>query len=328
MKSSALTIGSRGSDLALWQARWVESEIRSIAPKCDVSIEVIRTKGDRILDSPLSMIGDRGLFTREIEEALLSGRIDCAVHSLKDLPTVLPPGLCLGASCRRGEVRDVFIPHPDNPVRTLLEQKPGASIATGSLRRRSQILSKRPDFRIVDIRGNLNTRMNRLGESDWAGMILACAGVTRLGWDERIGEIIPVEVMLPAVGQGAIGVEIRTGDTETGSLIARLNDDSTARAVEAERALLHALEGGCQVPIGAYARMETGAAGGLQKTGESGVLHIEALVASLDGRTVVRGRTHGLPSGAGEMGKALAETLLAGGADRILRDIRSGGPGA
>ena len=316
MKNSALKIGSRGSDLALWQARWVESAIRKIAPACDVTIEVIRTKGDRILDSPLSTIGDRGLFTREIEEALLEERIDCAVHSLKDLPTELPPGLSLGATCRREDVRDVFIPHPDNPVRTLLDQKQGATIATGSLRRRSQILAKRPDIRIADIRGNLNTRMHKLRDSEWAGMILACAGITRLGWEESIGEIIPVDVILPAVGQGAIGLEIRTGDTGTAAILAGLDDHSTARAVEAERALLRTLEGGCQVPVGAYARIESAGA----------LLHIDAMVASPDGRTVVRGRTHGFPSAAGEIGRALGETLLAGGADRILREIRSGGP--
>jgi hydroxymethylbilane synthase len=318
VKSNTLRVGSRGSDLALWQARWVESAIRKIAPGCAISIEVIRTKGDRILDSALSTIGDRGLFTREIEEALLDGRIDCAVHSLKDLPTELPPGLALGATCRREDVRDVFIPHPANPVRTLLGQRQGASIATGSLRRRSQILAKRPDIRIVDIRGNLNTRMQKLRDSEWAGMILACAGVRRLGWEESIGEIIPFDVILPAVGQGAIGVEIRTGDTRTASTLAGLEDYHTACAVGAERALLRILEGGCQVPIGAYARIE--------KTGEGEVLLIDAMVASLDGGTVVRGRTHGHPSGAGEIGGALAKTLLAGGADRILRDVRSGAP--
>ena len=318
MNSNSLKIGTRGSDLALWQARWVESAIRKIAPACDVSIEVIRTKGDRILDSPLSAMGDRGLFTREIEEALLGGRIDCAVHSLKDLPTELPPGLALGATCRREEVRDVFIPHPANPVRTLLGQKQGAHIATGSLRRRSQILAKRPDIRIVEIRGNLNTRMQKLRDSEWGGMILACAGVRRLGWEESIGEIIPFDVILPAVGQGAIGVEIRTGDTRAASLLAGLDDFPTACAVVAERALLRTLEGGCQVPIGAYARIE--------KTDEGDVLCIDAMVASLDGGTVVRGKTHGYPSEAGEIGRALAETLLAGGAERILRDIRAGGP--
>jgi len=318
MKADVLRIGSRGSDLALWQARWVESEVRTIAPECRISLEVIRTKGDRILDSPLSAIGDRGLFTREIEEALLDGRIDCAVHSLKDLPTELPDGLTLGAVCRREDVRDVFIPHPLNEVRTLLAQKQGSSVATGSLRRRSQILARRPDLRIIDIRGNLNTRMNKLRESDWAGMMLACAGVRRLGWEENIGEIIPADVILPAVGQGAIAVEIRAGDQLTASILAGLNDAATASAVEAERALLRTLEGGCQVPIGAYARP----AGG----GERDVLLMDAMVASLDGRKVVRGKTHGPASAPGEIGRALAETLIAGGAGAILREIRSGAP--
>jgi len=318
MKTSALRIGSRGSDLALWQARWVESEIRTIVPDCRISIEVIRTKGDRILDSPLSAIGDRGLFTREIEEALLDGKIDCAVHSLKDLPTELPEGLTLGAVCRREDVRDVFIPHPLNAVKTILAQTQGGSVATGSLRRRSQILARRPDLRIVDIRGNLNTRMNKLRDSDWAGMILAFAGVSRLGWEESIGEIIPVDLILPAVAQGAIGVEIRAGDRRTASVLSGVNDAATAAAVEAERALLRTLEGGCQIPVGAYARP-----GG---DGDRDVLHMDAMVASLDGRKVVRGRTHGPSSAAGEIGRALAETLIAGGAGAILREIRSGAP--
>jgi hydroxymethylbilane synthase len=314
MKASRLRIGSRGSDLALWQARWVESEIRKIAPACDVTIEVIRTTGDKNLDSPLSKIGDRGLFTREIEEALLGDRIDCAVHSLKDLPTELPAGLSLGAVCRREDVRDVFIPHPANSERTLLGQKQGAEIATGSLRRRSQLLAKRPDFRILDIRGNLNTRMKKLAESEWAGMILACAGVRRLGWEESIGEILPFDLILPAVGQGAIGVEIRAGDARTTSVIAGLDDPSSACAVDAERSLLRTLEGGCQIPIGAYARIE--------KSPGSALLLLDAMVASLDGSRVVRGRTHGPPSDAGDLGRTLAETLLAGGAEAILRDIR------
>jgi hydroxymethylbilane synthase len=320
MTNDVLKIGSRGSDLALWQARWVESEVRKLVPRCRVTIEVIRTTGDRILDSPLAAIGDRGLFTREIEEALLDGRIDCAVHSLKDLPTELPGGLALGAACRREDVRDVFIPHPENHVRTLLDQKQGASVATGSLRRRSQILARRPDFRVIDIRGNLNTRMNKLKDSDWAGMLLARAGVARLGWEAHIGEIIPCDVILPAVGQGAIGVEIRTGDTRVADLVAGLDDPSTARAVRAERALLRRLEGGCQVPIGAYARIEGNVQGG--------VLRMDAMVASLDGRIVVRGKTHGSPSDADGIGKTLAETLIGGGADRILRDIRPGGQAA
>ena len=253
MKNNALVIGSRGSDLALWQARWVESGIRKADPRSEVAIEVIRTTGDRVLDSPLSAIGDRGLFTREIEEALLARRIDCAVHSLKDLPTELPGGLTVGAVCAREDIRDVFIPHPDNPVRTLLDQRQGAEIATGSLRRRSQLLARRPDFRIVDIRGNLNTRMNKLKESTWAGMILACAGVRRLGWEESIGEIIPVEILLPAVGQGAIGIEVREDNTRICDILARIDHADTSTAVACERAFLAALDGSCKTPIAGHA---------------------------------------------------------------------------
>ena len=316
MKSSTLRIGTRGSALALWQAHWVEAEIRKRFPRCDVTIDVIRTTGDRVLDSPLSSIGDRGLFTREIERALLEGRIDCAVHSLKDLPTALPEGLVLGAACRREDVRDAFIPHPANPVRTLLDQPAGTVIATGSLRRKSQILARRPDLRTVDIRGNLNTRMEKLRASDWGGMVLAYAGIRRLGWEESVGEIIPTDVVLPAVGQGAIGVEVRAGDKATLALVRVLDHAPTATAVTAERALLALLEGGCQIPIGAYARIEGDAAA---------VLAIDAMVASLDGSTVIRGKNRGRQSDAAACGEDLGRTLIAGGAGRILDDIRRAG---
>ena len=315
MKSSALRIGTRGSALALWQARWVEGEIARRFPRCTVTIEVIRTTGDRVLDSPLASIGDRGLFTREIEHALLAGAIDCAVHSLKDLPTELPEGLSLGAACTREDVRDAFIPHPDNPVRTLLAQPPGTVIATGSLRRRSQILARRPDLATADLRGNLNTRMEKLRASRWGGIVLAYAGIRRLGWEENVGEILPTDVLLPAVGQGAIGVEIRAGDEETGGLVGALDHRPTAQAVSAERALLRRLEGGCQVPIGAYARIE----------GDPPMLLIDAMVASLDGATVVRGKSRSAPGEAASCGDELGRTLLAGGAGRILEEIRGAG---
>ena len=312
MRNSALKIGTRGSALALWQARWVEAALAKRFPDCTCEIQVIRTTGDRVLDSPLAAIGDRGLFTREIERALLEGTIDCAVHSLKDLPTELPAGLVLGAACEREDARDAFIPRPGNPVRTLFDQPPGTVIATGSLRRKSQILSRRGDLQTVDIRGNLNRRMEKLRASDWGGMVLAYAGIRRLGWEESVGEVIPAEVMLPAVGQGSIGVEIRSGDARVAGIVGVLNHAATAAAVEAERALLGRLEGGCQIPIGAYARME----------GDPATLVIDALVASLDGATIVRGRTHGRASEAARVGESLAATLLAGGAERILREIR------
>ena len=314
MKTSTLRIGTRGSALALWQAHWVEGEIRKRFPECTVTIDVIRTKGDSVLDSPLAAIGEKGLFTREIEHALLEGKIDCAVHSLKDLPTELPAGLALGAACEREDVRDAFLPRPGNPVRKLFDQPAGAVIATGSLRRRSQILARRPDLKTVDIRGNLNTRMEKLRSSDWGGMVLAYAGIRRLGWEEHVGEIIATDLLLPAVGQGSIGIEIRAHDGDVAPLVGALNHPATAAAVAAERALLARLEGGCQVPIGAFARFE----------GNPPLLVIDALVASLDGATVVRGTSHARAAEAASCGDALGGTLLAGGAERILAGIRRG----
>jgi len=314
MKNAKVTIGSRGSDLALWQARWVQQSLANAFKDIDVSIEIIKTTGDKILDSPLSKIGDKGLFTKEIENALLSRKIDLAVHSLKDLPTQLPGGLTIGAITKREDPRDVFIPHPGNPIRTLLDQSQGAAIATGSLRRRSQLLHKRPDFVIAEIRGNLNTRLKKLEQSRWAGMILAKAGVVRLGWEERIGEVIDATVLLPAVGQGALGIEIREGDERIAKLISSLHHYATAQATIAERAFLRKLEGGCQVPIGTHGRVEN--------EGDTQTLKLNALVGSVDGSRVVQGNIQGHPSKAETLGKSLAETLLAGGADEILREIR------
>ncbi|MBX2992009.1 MAG: hydroxymethylbilane synthase [Bacteroidetes bacterium] len=313
MAVDRIIIGSRGSELALWQAHWVQGELLKRFRDLEIRIDRIKTKGDKILDSPLSKIGDKGLFTREIEEALLTKQIDLAVHSLKDLPTQLPDGLMLGAICEREDVRDVFIPHPANQERTLLNQPQRARIATGSLRRKCQLLNLRPDFEIIDIRGNLNTRMKKLEESDWAGMILARAGVVRLGWEARIGESIDAETILPAVGQGALGIEIRVGDTRTAEFARSLHHHITAQAALAERALLRKLEGGCQVPIGTFGRVDA----------EKNELKLDAIVGSLDGKTIVRGKMHGSVSSAENIGSKLAETLLAGGADRILDAIRS-----
>ena len=312
--SDQIRIGSRGSELALWQSKWVQEELRKRFKNLDVVIQIIKTKGDKILDSPLSKIGDKGLFTREIEQALLDGKIDIAVHSLKDLPTELPDGLTIGAVCKREDARDVFIPHPQNANRSLLAQPSGAKIATGSLRRKCQLLNLRPDFEIVDIRGNLNTRLEKLGKSDWAGMILARAGVVRLGWEERIGETISVANLLPAVGQGALAVEMRLGDKKTEAKVSALHDVESAQAVLAERALLRTLEGGCQVPIGTYGRIET--------KDDRRELFLDAVVGSVDGRKVVRGKIHGSVDEAEALGEKLARTLLGSGADAILRQIR------
>jgi hydroxymethylbilane synthase len=309
-------IGSRGSDLALWQARWVQGELLRRYPGSEVTIEVIKTTGDKVLDSPLSKIGDKGLFTREIETALLEGRIDLAVHSLKDLPTELPEGLTIGAVCRREDPRDVFIPHPSNHVRLLMSQPFGATIATGSLRRRCQIAALRPDMEIVEIRGNLGTRFRKLEGSSWQGMILARAGVLRLGWEEKIGETVGTDVILPAVGQGALGIEVRRDDSEIARLVAELTDEETRQGTTAERALLRALQGGCQVPIGAFGRVV-----GTQRS--EPLLRLDAMVGSLDGKSVVRGTMDGDPSEADSLGRQLAARLLADGAEEILRQIRS-----
>ncbi len=310
MTTDLLRIGSRGSELALWQARWVQRVLSEKFNSLHVEITIIKTKGDKILDSPLSKIGDKGLFTREIENALLKNEIDLAVHSLKDLPTELPSGLTIGAICEREDVRDVFIPHPNNSIRKLLDQPTGSKVATGSLRRKSQLLNLRPDLQIIDIRGNLNTRLKKLEESDWAGMLLARAGVVRLGWTHLIGDTLDTTTMLPAVGQGALGIEIRQGDGRVAKCISSLHHLSTAHATVAERALLHRLEGGCQVPIGTFGRIE------------SNILMLDAVVSSIDGRKVVRGKIHGSPSEAEALGKKLADQLLAAGAKEILRQIR------
>jgi hydroxymethylbilane synthase len=316
MKSSTIRIGSRGSDLALWQARWVQNELLRLHSEIEVTIEVIRTTGDKILDAPLSKIGDKGLFTREIENALLDRRIDLAVHSLKDLPTELPEGLEIGAVCRREDPRDVFIPHPSNVRRQLMAQLPGSAIATGSLRRKCQLASLRPDMEILNIRGNLGTRLKKLESSSWQGMILARAGVVRLGWDSKIGETVETDLILPAVGQGALGIEVRRGDGEITRLLAGLVDVPTLQGTTAERALLRALEGGCQVPIGAFGRVVQGS----QRTTS---LRLDAMVGSLDGKTIVRNTIEGDPADADALGRELAARLLAEGAQEILRQIRS-----
>jgi hydroxymethylbilane synthase len=315
MSRALLRLGTRGSALALWQARWVKTRLEELHGGLAVELAVIKTSGDRILDSPLSKIGDKGLFTREIEAALLAGEIDLAVHSLKDLPTELPEGLKIGAVTERADVRDAFIPHPANPRTNLRDQLQEARIATGSLRRKSQLAALRPDYSIVDIRGNLNTRLRKLEESDWAGMVLARAGVVRLGLESRIGETIPVELMLPAVGQGALAVEIRSDDAETGELISGLSDPGTERGTAAERSLLRSLEGGCQVPIGAFGRLALDEQGNAR-------LHLDAMVGSLDGSRIVRGTVEGPPAEAELLGARLAEELLSRGAQAILSEIR------
>ncbi len=309
--NNKLILGSRGSQLALWQTEWVKSELEKKFPKLHLEIQIIKTTGDKILDSPLSKIGDKGLFTREIEQAMLDKKIDAAVHSLKDLPTQLPEGLCIGAVSRREDVRDVFISNKKKNHTNIEELPQGATIATSSLRRKSQLLAWRSDFQIVDVRGNLNTRLAKLDESEWDGMLLARAGVVRLGFNERITEELPLEKMLPAVGQGALAIEIRHDDTQVAEIIASLNSQPTFISTSGERALLRYLEGGCQIPIGAYGRIE------------ENIFYLDALIGSLDGKKIVRGKIHGSPDDAEKLGKQLARILYDGGGKEILDSIRT-----
>ena len=308
-----IIIGTRGSELALWQSTWVAKELRRLHPGLVIETVVIKTTGDKILDSPLSKIGDKGLFTKEIEVALLDKTIDLAVHSLKDVPTNLPSGLTIGAISEREDVRDVFISHPKKKYGSLSAVPKNGSIATGSLRRRCQLLSYRPDLHIVEIRGNLKTRRTKLEDSEWDGMLLAKAGVTRLGWSDIISEILSPTVILPAVGQGALAIEIRSDDAFLVSAVAPLNHLPTRQATDGERALLRFLEGGCQIPIGTFGRIE------------SGKFLLNAVVGSIDGKKIVRGTISGSPDDAEQLGVALAQELLNKGADDILRDIRMAG---
>jgi len=306
-----VVIGSRGSELALWQSNWLKASLQEQFPNLHVEILVIKIMGDRLLDYSLPRIGAKGIFTREIDEALLEGRIDISVHSLKDLPTEIPKGLTLGAIMERDDVHDVFISHPEKAHEYLEELPRGARIATGSLRRKCQLLHHRPDFEIVDIRGNVPTRLHKLAASSWDGVILAKAGLARLNMTDRITETIPTEIILPAVGQGAIAVEVRASDRQIMSLVATVNHEPTAIATRAERTLLECLEGGCQVPIGAYARIK------------DGTFVMDALLGSVDGKRVIRSTIHGDPSQAETLAETLARTLLKSGGDRILKDIRT-----
>lgn len=306
--NGTLTIGSRGSDLALWQTNFVKKtlEEKFLALRCE--IKIITTTGDRMLDTALSKIGDKGLFTRQIENALLSGEIDLAVHSLKDLQTSQPDGLMIGAISKRETPNDVFL---SSRCDSIDELPHGARVATGSLRRKSQLLHYRPDLMISEIRGNVPTRIKKLDESELEGMILAFAGVHRLGLDARIRQKIPFEIMLPAVGQGAMAVEIRSDDPKVREIVSVLDDAETRHCVTAERAFLRRLKGGCQVPIGALARIE----------GDQ--INLEGVVGNLDGSKNLREQMNGDVTDADSLGTHLAEQLLEDGAGEILEQVRS-----
>lgn len=293
-----IVIGSRGSQLALWQSRWVESQLTALGETC--RIEIIKTTGDKVTDVPLAKVGGKGLFTKEIEDALLAGTVDVAVHSLKDMPTELPDGLTLQAVPEREDVRDAMVGN------TLAALKQGARVGTSSLRRAAQLKAARPDLAIETIRGNLDTRLRKLDEGQFDAIVLAAAGLRRLGWADRIAELLPVEICCPAVGQGALAIETRD-DSGAGARICRkLDHPATRAAVTAERALLGGLGGGCQVPIGANA------------TVDGGLLRLRAVVASPGGETIIRGHREGAAGDAAHIGRDLADELLANGARAIL----------
>lgn len=306
MKTNTIIIGTRGSALALWQAEHIKKLLGKAIPGLTVELKIIKTQGDKNLISSLSMIGGKGVFTKELEHALMKKQIDLAVHSLKDLPTTLPKGLTIGAIPKREDVRDVFLSTKWKSFDKLPE---GAVVATGSLRRKSQLLHLRPDLNIVDLRGNVQSRLSKLEASDWDGMILAHAGLKRLKLQAHVREIFSSKVMLPAVGQGALGIEIRDGDKRIAAIVKKLHHPPTAAAANAERALLAALGGGCQVPIGAHARIV------------GGEIVMDAFVAQLNGAVLLRARGTGSLRNPAALGTTIARMLYANGAKEILDDV-------
>ncbi len=300
-------IGTRTSKLALWQTEKVKRDLQAKHPDIEIEIVEISTVGDEKLDVSLSKIGDKGLFTKELETAIFEGRIDCAVHSLKDLPTILPDGLSIGAVTEREMPNDVLV---SKGARTIDELPTGALVATGSLRRTSQLLSLRPDLRIIGIRGNVPTRVSKFKASDCDGMVLAFAGLKRLGLDAEIGGVIPVEQLVPAVGQGIIAVEIRSEDAELRDLLSSIEDSEARVFGETERAFLRTLEGGCQVPIGALA------------TNIDGQVSLSAFIGAIDGSKTLRGTESGEWGRAEDMGIRLANKLLSEGGAEILEQAR------
>ena len=315
MTSSRLIIGTRGSALALQQAQWTQKSLQTAYPDLTVELTIIKTKGDKILDSPLSKIGDKGLFTKEIEQQLLDGDIDLAVHSHKDLPTASPAGLVIAAIPPREDPADAIIlkdaqatAPPDSPLDALPH---GAKVLTGSLRRSAQLLNQRPDLQTLDVRGNIQTRMKKLDESDAAALIVAHAAINRLNITDRNVIRLAPELFIPACAQGALAIQTRRDDSDTLALVRVLDDAATRTTVIAERTLLAVLEGGCQVPIGAFAQIK------------NNQLHLNAMIASLDGKQILIRDATGETDQPELLGQQLAQQLLDLGAKDILEHIRS-----
>jgi hydroxymethylbilane synthase len=303
--ADVIRLGSRGSTLALWQAGFVKSEVERRTGR-PVEIVKIRTTGDMILDVPLAKVGGKGLFVKEIEDALLTGGIDLAVHSMKDVPTDLPLGLGIVCITKREDPRDAFL----SVKYARFEDLPmGAKLGTSSLRRQTQLLGVRPDLDIGQLRGNLDTRIRKMEEGRYDAIILAAAGLVRLGWDGKIRQYLPTEFSIPAIGQGALGIEVRLSDAGTREAVEFLNDRDTSLAVRAERGFLKRLEGGCQVPIAAYARTE------------GDTIRITGLVGRPDGTEILRSSRSGKVDDPERIGVALAEELLSRGGKKILEEV-------
>ena len=298
-----LRIGTRGSALALWQANFVQEQLEKLFGLA-TELVLVKTAGDKFTQASVSQMGLKGVFIKELEDELLDGRVDLAVHSMKDVPTVIPEGLAFPAITKREDPRDCLVSREGRKLAALAS---GARVGTSSLRRQSQLRHQRPDLDLRDLRGNVDTRLRKLEEGQYDAIVLAKAGMDRLGVSDKITEVLSSDVMLPAVGQGALGIEVRAEDNTLLDLLARLDDAETRAAVTAERALLAELEGGCQVPLGAWARIERDE------------LVLEACVLCVDGSDYLRRQATGLPANAEAVGRGLGKTLLDAGGDRILR---------
>ena len=305
---SRIRIATRKSPLALWQANHIKARLEALHPQLVVELLPMSTRGDHILDSPLSKVGGKGLFVKELEQAILDGHADIAVHSMKDVPVAFPAGLDLCLICERDDPRDAFV---SNQFASLQALPAGSRVGTSSLRRQCQLRALRPDLQIGELRGNVNSRLAKLDAGEYDAIILAAAGLKRLELQSRIRQLLPAETSLPANGQGALGIECRPDDAELLALLAPLAHPATALCVRAERAMNRALQGGCQVPIGAYAELH----------GDE--VWLRGLVGSPDGQQILRAERQGPAATAEQLGQSVAEQLLAMGADKILREVYS-----
>jgi hydroxymethylbilane synthase len=306
MSTNTLRIATRKSPLALWQAEHVRTRLQEAHPELAVELVTMSTQGDRILDSPLAKIGGKGLFVKELEQGMLEGSADIAVHSMKDVPAELPEGLEIGAILEREDPQDAFV---SNNYANVDELPQGARVGTSSLRRQCQLRARRPDLEILDLRGNVGTRLGKLDAGDYDAIVLACAGLKRLGLGDRITAALPPETMLPAIAQGVIGIECRSGDVWVAGLIDVLNDPQTATRTQAERAMNARLAGGCQAPVAGFSELV------------DGVLELRGLVGRPDGSDIIHGAISGPAADAAALGRELAEDLLGRGADVILNEL-------